>query len=415
MTAPRPTFSALRDQPRDPLLALIAEHRADPRRDKIDVGVGVYRDETGATPVMRAVKAAEGRLLAEQATKTYLGAEGDARFTELLAQAVLGPAMPDGRYIGLQTSGGTGALRLGAELMARANPGAQVWVSHPTWPNHLPIFSEVALATRVYPYYDATTGAIAFDAMLGALDAANAGDIVLLHGCCHNPTGTQFTLDQWRRLAGLCGTRGLTPFIDLAYHGLGDSLGEDCAGARLLVESVPAALIAYSCDKNFGLYRDRVGALFVVAPTTALAGVVRANVLTLARSLWSMPPDHGAAVVRTILDDDILRSDWRCELDAMRRRLHTMRAALAAAHPALAPIAHQRGLFSLLPISARAVDRMRETHGIYMPADGRINVAGLNEANLARFVEGLLGYTLDRHDAIDHLGSTRHPNAERDG
>jgi aromatic-amino-acid transaminase len=383
-------FSALRPQQPDALLALITMHRTDARADKIDVGVGVYRDETGQTPVMRAVKAAEARLLSEQRSKAYLGAEGDVRFTELLMELVFEAARPDGRCFGLQTPGGTGALRLGAQLLARATPAARVWVSRPTWPNHAPIFAEAGLATLVHPYLDFETGRIAFEAMLDALEQSRLGDVILLHGCCHNPTGTQFTLEQWWTLGELCNRRGLIPFIDLAYQGLGDGIEADGAGARLLLDAVPTALLAYSCDKNFALYRDRVGALFVQAANSRLAELAQANALALARSLWSMPPDHGAAVARTILDERELRGTWHDELDRMRVRLNRMRAALAAAHPALTSIALQRGLFSLLPIDKAAVAAMRESHGIYMPADGRINIAGLNESNLGRFVDGLL-------------------------
>lgn len=386
------TFAGLLPQNPDALLTLIALHRADPRVDKIDVGVGVYRDETGQTPVMRAVKAAEASLLAEQSSKSYLGAGGDLRFSELLAGLVFGPEQPDGRRFGLQTPGGTGALRLGAELLARAASDARIWIGKPTWPNHAPIFAEAGLETRAHPYFDAASGGIAFEAMLRALEDARQGDVLLLHGCCHNPTGTQFSREQWQTLAALCNARGLIPFIDLAYQGLGDGLDQDGAGARLMLDSVPAALLAYSCDKNFALYRDRVGALFVQAEREQVADLARANLFALARGLWSMPPDHGAAVVRTILDDRGLRAVWRSELDDMRSRLSAVRETLSAAHPALAPMAAQRGLFSRLPIDGGAVAAMRESHGIYMPMDGRINIAGLNQANLAQFVDGLLSH-----------------------
>lgn len=383
-------FSGLGAQQPDALLALIAMHRADPRPDRIDVGVGVYRDEAGQTPVMHAVKAAEARLVAEQPSKAYLGADGDVRFTELLMELVFGATMRDSRRFGLQTPGGTGALRAGAQLLAQAARSSRVWVSRPTWPNHAPIFAAAGLETLAHPYSDAETGGIAFDSMLAALEEARMGDVILLHGCCHNPTGTQFTAEQWRALAALCNSRGLIPFVDLAYQGLGDGIEADGAGTRLLIEAVPAALLAYSCDKNFALYRDRVGALFVQAPTARLAELARANALALARSLWAMPPDHGAAVVRMILDDSDLNATWRTELDGMRARLNRMRAGLAVAHPALASVAVQRGLFSRLPIDTQAVVAMRESHGIYMPADGRLNIAGLNETNLSRFVDGLL-------------------------
>lgn len=405
-------FAALRPQQPDTLLALIAMHRADLRADKIDVGVGVYRDEAGLTPVMRAVKAAEARLFSEQRSKSYLGAEGDVRFVELLMGLVFGGGRSNTRCFGLQTPGGTGALRLGAQILARAAPASRVWLSQPTWPNHAPIFAEAGLKTLVHPYFDSETRGIAFDAMIGALRQSQPSDVILLHGCCHNPTGTQFSPEQWSLVAALCNDRGLIPFVDLAYQGLGDGLDADGAGMRLLLEAVPTALVAYSCDKNFALYRERVGALFVQTANEGVGGVALANALALARSLWSMPPDHGAAVVRTILDDSELRVAWSDELDRMRGRLNAVRVCLADALPALAPIALQRGLFSLLPIDAGAVAAMRESHGIYMPADGRMNLAGLNEANLSRFVDGLLPH-LEPRPGIAKAGASISLGARR--
>jgi Aspartate/tyrosine/aromatic aminotransferase len=401
-----PAFAGLEPQKPDALLALIAEYRADPRVDKIDVGVGVYRSETGDTPVMRAVKDAEAALLAGQISKSYLGAEGDQRFAQLLWYLVSGNETLGAHRFGLQTPGGTGALRVGAELMARARPDARVWIGEPTWPNHAPIFRGAGLEVRTHPYFDQSTGSVDFDAMMLALSETEAGDVLLLHGCCHNPTGTRFSQEQWKTLAAVCNRRGLIPFIDLAYQGLGDGMEEDAQGARHMLAAVPDALLAYSCDKNFAVYRDRVGALFVQTGTESSLELARTNALTIARSLWSMPPDHGAAVVRMILDNATLRADWASELTDMRRRLQKVRQGLALAHPLLAPIATQRGLFSRLSIDADAVAAVRRTHGIYMPADGRINIAGLNQANLSRFVDGVLPHLLahpHRHAAaIDH-------------
>jgi aromatic-amino-acid transaminase len=390
MTLPFQAFAGLVPQKPDALLALIAEYRADPRVDKIDVGVGVYRSETGDTPVMRAVKDAEAALLNEQTIKSYLGAEGDQRFAQLIWKLVSGSETLGARCFGLQTPGGTGALRVGAELLARARPDARVWIGEPTWPNHAPIFRGAGLEVRTHPYFDPDTAGIDFDAMLAALAQAEAGDVLLLHGCCHNPTGTQFSREQWKALSDLCNRLGLIPFIDVAYQGLGDGMEEDAQGARHILAAVPDALLACSCDKNFAVYRDRVGALFIQSGTELSLQLARTNALTIARSLWSMPPDHGAAVVRTILDNPALRIDWEEELTDMRRRLQTVRQGLASAHPLLAPVATQRGLFSRLPIEADAIAAVRRTHGIYMPADGRINIAGLNQANLRRFVDGVL-------------------------
>ncbi|MEG3176676.1 amino acid aminotransferase [Sphingomonas sp. RB3P16] len=389
-TGSTPMFSSLERQPPDALLAVIGLHRADPRPDKIDLGVGVYRDATGATPVMRAVKAAEARLLAEQPSKSYLGAEGDQRFTDLLAPIALGTARArDQRITGIQTPGGTGALRLAAELIARTRRAPTIWIGTPTWPNHAPIFHAAGLAVRAHRYYDADRSDIDFDACLAMLGEAEVGDVVLLHGCCHNPTGTAFSDDQWVELAALIAVRGLVPLIDLAYQGLGRGLEEDASGARAVLDAVPEALVAYSCDKNFAMYRERVGALWVQAATPAAALPVRETMLVLARSLWSMPPDHGAAAVRLILEDPALAADWRDELDGMRLRINGLRASLGAAHPKLECIARQQGLFALLPIDRLAVAMLRADHGIYMPDSGRINIAGLNDARCARFVAAL--------------------------
>ncbi|SDF91614.1 aromatic-amino-acid transaminase [Sphingomonas carotinifaciens] len=367
-------------------------HRADPRPHKIDVGVGVYRDETGETPVMRAVKAAETRLLAEQRTKSYLGAEGDQGFTDRLADVALGqPLATDTRITGVQTPGGTGALRLAAELLARAG-ATFVWVGAPTWPNHGPIFREAGLVVRTHAYFDTAQSRIDFAAFVDSLAEARFGDVVLLHGCCHNPTGTAFSPGEWDELTQLFLARGLIPLIDLAYQGLGLGLDEDAAGMRAMLAAVPEALVAYSCDKNFALYRERVGALWVQAATPAAAVPIRETLLVLARSLWSMPPDHGAATVRLILDDPALKAEWRAELTSMCARINGLRSALGASHPALAPIADQQGLFALLPIDENAVSQLRERHAIYMPASGRINIAGLQLETIESFAAALSPY-----------------------
>ena len=385
-------FGALAAQPADALLSLIAMYRADNRPQKIDLGVGVFRDDAGDTPVMRAVKAAEAVLIATQVTKSYLGAEGDGAYTALLADLIFGDRAASERLHGVQTPGGTGALRLGAELLARANRDAQVWIGTPTWPNHAPIFAEAGLSARSHHFQNAASGHLDFDAMLADLAEARTGDILLLHGCCHNPTGSDFTSEQWRAIADLCAARGLIPFIDLAYQGLGDGLAEDAAATRMLFDTLPSALLAYSCDKNFGLYRERVGALWVRSANSAIAELVRTNMLSLARSLWSMPPDHGAAIVRTILESDALRADWRDELDAMRARLNGLRAGLAAAHPRLSAIAGQRGMFAMLPLTPKAVAALRDQHGIYMAGNGRINIAGLRTNTVPVWARALQPY-----------------------
>ncbi|MFB0872629.1 MULTISPECIES: amino acid aminotransferase [unclassified Sphingobium] len=382
-------FGALALQPADALLALIGAFRSDPRAGKIDVGVGVYRDLAGHTPVLRAVKEAERRLLEQQQSKAYLGPEGDIGYFEALKPIIFGDRAFDARLSGLQTPGGTGALRVAAELLARGRPGARIWVGNPTWPNHLPILKAAGLKIAAYDHYDVTSQRLTIDQTLDALKGAAPGDVALLHGCCHNPTGADFTVDQWRAIATLLRDRGVLPLIDLAYQGLGEGLDEDAAGARQTLEIVGEGLVAYSCDKNFGLYRERVGALYTVAKSPEQARIIQSNLLALTRANWSMPPDHGAAIVRVILEDPDLSADWRAELAEMRERIQQIRHLLANADPALAPLATQQGMFSTLPLSAEEVARLRDQHGIYMPASGRINIAGLTPETVPPFVAAL--------------------------
>lgn len=386
---PSDLLARLTAQPGDPLLSLITAFQTDPRPGKIDLGVGVYRDVTGRTPIFRAVKAAERRLIETQDSKSYLGPEGDVEFFERLIPIALGDVVERGRIAGFQTPGGTGALRLAAELIARARPGASIWVGEPTWPNHPPIFTAAGLAMRFYPAFSAATQAISFDALMSALGQAAAGDVVLLHGCCHNPTGADLDMAQWRDVARLCADRGLFPLIDLAYQGLGEGLEPDAAGARLMLETVGEGLLAYSCDKNFGVYRERVGALFAISHDASTSTVVQSNLLALARANWSMPPDHGAAVVRTVLADAVLAEDWRLELEGMRARIAGIRARLAQTSPELAAIARQHGMFSTLSLSREQITQLRERHGVYMAGSGRINVAGLAEDRIDAFVAAL--------------------------
>jgi aromatic-amino-acid transaminase len=375
-------FAALTPQAPDPLLSLIALYREDPRPQKIDLGVGVYRDEDGHTPIMRAMKVAEQKLVDEQPTKSYLGPEGDVGFVDLTARLALG-SQAEG-LVGVQTPGGTGGLRLAAALIQTARPGGTVWLGTPSWPIHAPIFESAGLTVRTYRHYDPATGGLAFEDLKQALQQAARGDVFLIHGCCHNPSGADPDADQWAEIARLVAERGVVPLIDLAYQGLGDGLDADAAGARMLVAAVDEALIAYSCDKNFGLYRERTGALFVKA---AVSGTARSNLHVLARYIWSMPPDHGAAAARIILETPALNADWRAELDTVRERLNGVRQALAAAHPRLAPLGGQKGMFSLLPLTPDQVIAIRRDHAIYMAASGRINIAGLTLESVPRFVQ----------------------------
>lgn len=384
-------LARLGDQPADALLALIALCDADPRPTKIDVGVGVYRDAAGNTPILRAVKEAERRLWETQETKTYLGSQGDARYVELIKPIVFGDeAAADPAIVGVQTPGGCGALRLGAELIVRADPNARIYVGTPTWPNHEPLIGEAGVEMIPYPYYDKASRTILFDAMMAAFRQARAGDLVLLHGCCHNPTGADLDLDQWRQVAAVVRDRGLIPYVDLAYQGLGEGLEADAAGTRLVVAAADQALVAQSCDKNFGCYRDRLGTLFVKMPDAAGAKTVLGNLLTLARTMWSMPPDHMAAVVHIILEDPGLAADWRAELDRMGTRIRQLRARLAGFDPRLAFIARQHGMFSMLPLSPEQVLALRRDHGIYMAGSGRFNVVGLSDDNWQRFAAAVV-------------------------
>lgn len=376
----------LERQPPDPLLSLIALHRADPRPDTIDVGVGVYRDADGRTPVMAAVKEAERRLLADQTTKAYLGPEGDARFTELLAQIALGADLAASlRLTGVQTPGGTGALRLAAETIARANGQATIWIGTPSWPIHAPIFREAGLKVATYRHADMALGQVDRVALNDAFDRMAPRDVLLLHGCCHNPTGIDLSEDDWRHVAARLTERGAMPLIDLAYQGLGRDLESDVAGLRTIAGAVPELLLAYSCDKNFGLYRERTGALWGMTADADQVPALRDTMLVLARSLWSMPPDHGAAVVRLILEHPPLRAMWVEELASMCARLRGLRKHLAATNNRLSSLAEQNGLFALLPISDDAVARLRRNSGIYLADGGRINVAGLSDTSVERF------------------------------
>ncbi|MFN3468632.1 MAG: aromatic amino acid transaminase [Novosphingobium sp.] len=378
-------------QPADALLALIKLHNADPRADKIDLGVGVYRTAEGDTPVFKAIKAAEARLLETQGSKAYLGPEGDMGFVHALIPYVFGKDFDRSRVEGMQAPGGTGAVRLAVEVARRAGV-KRVWMGTPSWPNHAQIIAAVGVELKTFGHMTAD-GLADLDALKAALAEAGPGDAVLLHGCCHNPTGVDYTEAQWDEIAPLLAERQVLPILDLAYQGLGAGMEADAYGLRKVLSLVPEALVAYSCDKNFGLYRDRVGAFYVVtADATALANAM-ANGATIARASWSMPPDHGAAAVRLILEDAGLTAMWLAELDEMRDRMRWVRDRLAAAGKVgpidMAPLGVQNGLFSILPLSGEQILAIRERHGVYMAGSGRINIAGLTTGNIDKFVSAL--------------------------
>ncbi|MGY6550317.1 MAG: amino acid aminotransferase [Erythrobacter sp.] len=382
----------LSPQAPDALLALIRLHAADPRDDKIDLGVGVYRTEDGATPVFAAIKLAEQRLVDNQDSKSYLGPEGDMGFVNALMPYIFGgDATMGGRISGMQTPGGTGAVRLAAALAHKAGVG-RVHMGTPSWPNHAQIMADIGLEVAAFDHANAD-GSANLDAVLGAIRGAGPDEAILLHGCCHNPTGIDYTLDEWAAIADAIAETGIFPIIDTAYQGLGAGLEEDAAGMRLVLSKVPEALIAYSCDKNFGMYRDRVGALYVLAKGPDGLDAIFSNANALARASWSMPPDHGAAAVRLILRDPDLTKVWLDELDDMRGRMRQVRERLAEAGSAgridLTVLGNQNGLFSIVPVTGPEVVTLREQHGIYMAGSGRINIAGLTMGNIDKFISAL--------------------------
>ena len=374
----------------DSLIALIALVNSDPRPDKIDVGVGVFRDGAGNTPILKVIKEAERRLNETQESKSYLGSAGDKRYAELLRPILLGQHAGDERIAGFQTPGGCGALRLGFELLAAANPRARVFVGAPTWPNHPPIIGAAGLEAVDYPFYERGQGAVRFDDMLEALRSGEPGDIALLHGCCHNPTGADLDEAQWREVVQVVSERGLIPFIDIAYQGFGRGLDEDAFGVRLTLDSCDEVIIAHSCDKNFSVYRDRVGSLWIKSPSREVTTNAVGLVFQIAREMWSMPPDHGAAAVRIVLDDPGLSEDWRVELAEMRDRINSVRRRIAAADPRLGFIGRQYGMFSMLPLSKEQVLKLREDHAIYMAESGRFNIVGMGDGQIDRFIAAVV-------------------------
>jgi aromatic-amino-acid transaminase len=375
----------------DSLIALIGMVNADPRAEKIDVGVGVFRDGAGNTPILKVMKEAEQRLLDTQTTKAYLGSSGDKRFAELLRPILLGNHATDERIMGLQTPGGCGALRLGFELLAAANPTARVFLGTPTWPNHPPIVRSVGLEAVEYVYYERGQAIIRFEDMIAALQTGEAGDVALLHGCCHNPTGADLTEDQWREIVRIVSERGLIPFIDIAYQGFGRGLDDDAFGVRLMLDACDEVVVAQSCDKNFSVYRDRVGSLWVKTRSPDATRTAMAHLHQIAREMWSMPPDHGAAAVHIILDDAELRGRWLVELEGMRNRINSVRKRIAAADPRLAYIGQQYGMFSMLPLSKEQVLALRHDDAIYMAESGRFNVVGMGDGQIDRFIAAVVG------------------------
>jgi aspartate aminotransferase len=384
-------LETLKQLPPDAILGIMTLFRADPNPKKIDLSVGVYQDERGHTPVLASVKRAEKAVIDAQDTKTYVAIAGNAGFNQGVEQLLYGaghPAVKAGRVCTVQTPGGSGGLSVAGHLLARAKPNAKIYLSEPSWPNHLPLLKVSGLTLDTYPYYDFAKHRVDFDAMLKKLETIQAGELVLIHGCCHNPCGADLSKEQWQTLAALFEKRGIVPFIDFAYQGLAEGLEEDAYGARLMAERLPEVVVVTSCSKNLGLYRERVGAASFVSATQEQSKLSLANAANVARGLYSMPPDHGAAIVGKILHDAELRALWAKELEEMRVRLNGLRRLLVDKLAARKPpmdfsfIAEQRGLFSFLGITKEQVIRLREEFHVYMIESSRINIAGINHSNV---------------------------------
>lgn len=392
-------FDTLQVIPQDPILSLMGEFLQDTNPSKVDLGVGVYKTSEGITPVLNSVKAAEKYRLQNETTKSYIGGPGNQAFNTQMRKLALGeghPALLANRVTSIQAPGGCGSLRLGAELINRINAGNTIWMSDPTWANHVPLFGEAGLQIKEYPYYDKANTAVNFTAMISELEQnAQAGDVVLLHACCHNPCGADLSEEQWQAVAKLCNDKKLVPFVDMAYQGFGSGLDEDTIGVRTLAAQCKELFVSISCSKNFGLYRERIGMLMVIAETPNAAEAAGSQLINLARGIWSMPPAHGAAIVATILESDELTDKWHSEVKEMRDRINGLRSlAVTKLNAACAGadfgfIEKEFGMFSFLGISAEKVQRLKQDYSIYMVNSSRINVAGLNDDNIDYFAESV--------------------------
>ncbi len=374
----------LKPQPQDKILMLMQMFREDPREQKIDLGVGVYKNADGVTPIMRAVKSAEKKWWETEETKAYTGLAGDPAYTSAMRDLILAGAVADDRVAAVATPGGTGAIRQALELVRIASPDATIWLSAPTWPNHISIVKHLGLPLQEYCYFDDATRGVDFDGMVADLKKTKRGDVVVLHGCCHNPTGANLTADQWQSLIAILAETGATPMIDLAYQGFGDGLDADAAATRLVAAGLPEVLIAASCSKNFGIYRERTGILMAVSERADQRAITQENLSFLNRQNYSFPPDHGARLVSIILNDPTLKADWMAELEDVRQSMLGLREHLAAELRKLSNsdrfdfVAHHRGMFSRIGATPEQVTTMREKNGIYMVGDSRLNIAGLN-------------------------------------
>ena len=389
-------FESLSSPKPDAILAQMAPFKDDPRADKMNLGIGVYMDNLGNTIIPGAVKLAEQRLLDSEDSKTYVGLAGNLAYNQAMKEIVFADSAPEGRVYGMQAPGGSGALSVLANLMARMRPNAKVWLSTPTWPNHAALLSAGNIEMGEYPYFDPKTCSVDFEAMAAKLRTLGPDDVVILHGCCHNPTGANLSNEQWDEVAEIVKETGFLPFFDIAYQGFGDGLDEDAYGVRKFARTVDEMLVAVSCSKNFGIYRDRVGCAFAMGANAETASIAYANMQNIARGMYSMPPDHGASVVSIIWNDDALRNQWRSELKVMSDRMTSLRISLAESFRKQSGggkfdfVGVHRGMFSLLGLTVEQVETLKQDYGIYMISDSRINVAGIQEENIDRLVEAVL-------------------------
>ena len=388
-------FQSLPKQPEDKILGLMAAYAADDRPNKIDLGVGVYKNAEGVTPIFRAIKKAEKQLWEEETTKSYTGLAGDPAFSDAMISLVLGNSVARDRVAAVATPGGTGAVRQALELFQLANPQVTVWVSDPTWPNHISILGYLGIETKTYRYFDPATRGVDFDGMMSDLVGIGPNDVVLLHGCCHNPTGANLNATQWQEVIAHLMASGATPFVDIAYQGFGDGLEDDALAVRAITSALPETVIAASCSKNFGIYRERTGCLMVVG-ASARTSVHQGNLSHLNRQNFSFPPDHGARLVTMILNDDTLRADWAAELEGIRLSMLDLRKTLADAlrersgSDRFGFLAEHRGMFSRIGASPEQVQRMRDEHAIYMVGDSRMNIAGLNHTSIPLLADAVI-------------------------
>lgn len=390
-------FNKLQPVPTDPILGLVAEYKADTNPNKVDLSVGVYKNEQGNTPVLKAVKKAEEYILKHEDSKAYLGMAGDAKYNELMTKLIFGDhqVVRSGRVKTAQTPGGTGSLRVAAEFIARCNKDATIWVTNPTWANHISIFTAAGLKIEEFPYFDFTTMGLKFDETVAALNTIPSGDVVLFHACCHNPSGMDLNLEQWQTVADIAKKQGFTILIDAAYIGFGQGLEEDAAGIRLLADQLDELLVCSSCSKNFGLYRDRVGAFSVIGDSSEKTDISYSNALGVIRAIYSMPPAHGAAVVATILENEELTALWHQELNEKRERISGLRTVIVDKFKEKGVpgnydfIAKQHGMFSFLGIDKDAINQLKSEYGIYIVGSSRVNIAGVNASNADYLAESL--------------------------